>query len=89
MANKKLFVGGLPYAVTDERLETVFAAHGNVESALVVTDKFTGQSRGFGFVEMGSDAEATAAVNGLNETDLDGRTITVAVARPREDRSRW
>ena len=87
--NKKLFVGGLPYAVTDDRLEEVFAAHGAVESARVVTDKFTGQSRGFGFVEMSSPAEASAAVTALNETDLDGRTITVAEARPREDRSRW
>jgi RNA recognition motif-containing protein len=87
--NKKLFVGGLPYAVTDDRLEEVFAAHGSVESARVVTDKFTGQSRGFGFVEMSSPAEASAAVTALNETDLDGRTITVAEARPREDRSRW
>ena len=87
--NKKLFVGGLPYAVTDDRLEEVFAAHGTVESARVVTDKFTGQSRGFGFVEMSSPAEASAAVTALNETDLDGRTITVAEARPREDRSRW
>jgi RNA recognition motif-containing protein len=87
--NKKLFVGGLPYAVTDDRLEEVFAAHGAVESARVVTDKFTGQSRGFGFVEMSSPAEASTAVTALNETDLDGRTITVAEARPREDRSRW
>ena len=60
-----------------------------MESARVVTDKFTGQSRGFGFVEMSSPAEASAAVTALNETDLDGRTITVAEARPREDRSRW
>lgn len=87
--NKKLFVGGLPYAVTDDRLEEVFAAHGSVESARVVTDKFTGQSRGFGFVEMSSPAEASAAVTALNETDMDGRTITVAEARPREERSRW
>lgn len=87
--NKKLFVGGLPYAVTDDRLEEVFAAHGTVESARVVTDKFTGQSRGFGFVEMSSPAEASAAVTALNETDMDGRTITVAEARPREERSRW
>ena len=87
--NKKLFVGGLPYAVTDDRLEEVFAAHGTVESARVVTDKFTGQSRGFGFVEMSSPAEANASVTALNEPDLDGRTITVAVARPKEDRSRW
>ena len=87
--NKKLFVGGLPYAVTDDRLEEVFSVHGTVESARVVTDKFTGQSRGFGFVEMSSPAEASAAAEALNETDLDGRTITVASARPREERSRW
>ena len=87
--NKKLFVGGLPYAVTDDRLEEVFSVHGTVESARVVTDKFTGQSRGFGFVEMSSPAEASAAAEALNETDLDGRTITVAPARPREERSRW
>ena len=87
--NKKLFVGGLPYAVTDDRLEEVFSVHGTVESARVVTDKFTGQSRGFGFVEMSSPAEASAAAEALNETDLDGRTITVAAARPREERSRW
>ena len=88
MANKKLFVGGLPFAVTDDRLGEAFAAHGTVESAQVVTDKFSGQSRGFGFVEMSSESEAAAAVTALNETDLEGRTITVAEARPREDRAR-
>ena len=59
--NKKLFVGGLPYKVTDDRLDEVFAVHGTVESARVVTDKYTGESRGFGFVEMSSPAEAQAA----------------------------
>jgi RNA recognition motif-containing protein len=87
--NKKLFVGGLPYKVTDDRLDEVFAVHGTVESARVVTDKYTGESRGFGFVEMSSPAEAQAAAEGLNETELDGRRITVEVARPREERSRW
>ena len=86
MANKKLYIGGLPYAVTDERLGEVFAAHGTVESARVVTDRWTGESRGFGFVEMSTEEEAAAAVEGLNETNLDGRTISVAEARPREDR---
>ena len=87
--NKKLFVGGLPYKVTDERLEEVFSVHGSVDSARVVTDKYTGESRGFGFVEMSTPTEATAAAEGLNETELDGRRITVEVARPREERSRW
>ena len=84
MANKRMFVGGLPYSVTEDRLREVFEAHGTVESADVVTDKFTGQSRGFGFVEMGSVAEAEAAITALNETDLDGRQITVAEARERQ-----
>ena len=84
MANKRMFVGGLPYSVTEERLREVFEARGSVESADVVTDKFTGQSRGFGFVEMGSVAEAEAAITALNETDLDGRQITVAEARERQ-----
>ena len=87
--NKKLFVGGLPYKVTDDRLEEAFAVHGTVESARVVTDKYTGESRGFGFVEMSSPAEAAAAAAALNETELDGRRITVETARPREERSRW
>ena len=62
--NKKLFVGGLPYKVTDERLEEVFAVHGTVDSARVVTDKYTGESRGFGFVEMSTPAEAQTASEG-------------------------
>ena len=84
MANNRMLVGGLPYSVTEERLREVCEAHGTVESADVVTDKFTGQSRGFGFVEMGSVAEAEAAITALNETDLDGRQITVAEARERQ-----
>ena len=84
MANKKMFVGGLPYSVTGERLREAFGAHGTVESADVVTDKFSGQSRGFGFVEMSSADEAAAAISALNETDLDGRQITVAEANDRK-----
>lgn len=95
-----LYVGGLPYSVTEGRLEEVFSAHGSVASARVISDKFTGQSRGFGFVEMSSADEAQRAINSLNGTQLDGRTLTVNEAKPtaRRDngggsrdgaRSRW
>ncbi len=73
----KLYVGGLPYATTELQLHDLFAQHGTVESARVITDKFTGQSRGFGFVEMSTAEEANAAVTALNGTQLDGRTLTV------------
>jgi RNA recognition motif-containing protein len=79
----KLYVGGLPYSVTEGRLQEIFAAHGTVESAKVITDKFTGQSRGFGFVEMGSGGEAQRAMQALNGTQLDGRSLVV---KPRERR---
>ena len=88
MANKRLYIGGLPYEVTDDRLREVFLAHGNVESASVITDRYSGESRGFGFVEMGTAEEAAAAVAGLNDTEMDGRRITVAEARERQDRGR-
>lgn len=78
----KLYVGGLPYSVTDARLQEIFSAHGTVESANVIADKFTGQSRGFGFVEMSSGSEAQSAISALNGTDLDGRTLTVNEAKP-------
>ena len=78
----KLYVGGLPYSVTGPRLEEVFSAHGTVASANVISDKFTGQSRGFGFVEMGSSSEAQKAIESLNGTQLDGRTLTVNEAKP-------
>lgn len=78
----KLYVGGLPYSVTEARLKEVFSAHGTVESANVIVDKFTGQSRGFGFVEMSSGSEAQSAISALNGTDLDGRTLTVNEAKP-------
>lgn len=83
---RKLYVGGLPYAVTEDRLREVFADHGTVDSASVVMDRQTGQARGFGFVEMATEAEAHAAIKALNDTLMDGRTITVAEARPKEDR---
>jgi RNA recognition motif-containing protein len=82
----KLYVGGLPYSVTEGRLQELFAAHGTVESAKVITDKFTGQSRGFGFVEMGSGTEAQRAIQALNGTQLDGRSLVVNEAKPMERR---
>lgn len=82
----RLFVGNLAYSVDDQTLEGAFAEFGNVTSARVLTDRDTGRSRGFGFVEMATDAEAQAAIDGLNEADLDGRRIVVNEARPREDR---
>ena len=81
----KLYVGGLPYSVTEERLLEIFAAHGTVESAKVIKDKFTGQSRGFGFVDMGSGGEAQRAIQALNGTQLDGRSL-VNEAKPMERR---
>jgi RNA recognition motif-containing protein len=86
--NKKLYVGGLPYSVTDEQLSELFESHGTVESAKVITDRYTDRSRGFGFVEMGTQAEAEAAIQALNGSELDGRSLTVNVSKPREDRAR-
>ena len=85
--NNKLYVGGLPYSTTEEALEQLFSEHGNVESAKVITDRDTGRSRGFGFVEMETAGEAQKAITALNGTDLDGRTLTVNEAKPRENRS--
>lgn len=82
MSNNKLYVGGLPYSVTEGQLQELFAAHGTVESAKVISDKFTGQSRGFGFVEMSSGAEAQTAIQALNGTQLEGRTLVVNEAKP-------
>ncbi len=84
--NNKLYVGGLPYSATDRTLEEVFSEHGTVESARVITDRMTGRSRGFGFVEMSSPEEAQAAIDALNSTQLEGRTLTVNEAKPREKR---
>ncbi len=87
MTSNKLYVGGLPYTITEDRLEELFAEHGTVESARVITDKFTGRSRGFGFVEMSSQEEAQTAIDKLNGTDLEGRSLTVNEAKPREPRT--
>jgi len=82
--SNKLYVGGLPYSVTDGRLEEIFSVHGSVQSARVISDRFTGHSRGFGFVEMGSDEEAQKAIEALNGTELEGRTLIVNEARPQD-----
>ncbi|THJ21560.1 MAG: RNA-binding protein [Nitrospira sp. CG24E] len=83
----KIYVGGLPYSTTEQELSGLFSVHGAVTSSRIITDKFTGQSRGFGFVEMSSDAEAQAAITALNGTELGGRTLTVNEARPQEPRT--
>lgn len=82
----KLFVGSLPWAVDDQKLGDLFSQFGNVVSAVVLKDRMTGRSRGFGFVEMDNDQEAQEALEKLNGSDMDGRKIVVNVARPREDR---
>ncbi|PND38650.1 RNA-binding protein [Paucibacter aquatile] len=82
----KLYVGNLAYSVRDESLHEAFAQFGSVTSAKVMMDRDTGRSKGFGFVEMGSDAEAQSAINGMNGQDLDGRAVVVNEARPREER---
>jgi hypothetical protein len=82
----KLYVGNLSYNIRDEELQQAFAQYGSVSSAKVMMDRETGRSKGFGFVEMGSDAEAQAAINGMNGQALDGRAIVVNEARPREER---
>jgi RNA recognition motif-containing protein len=86
MSNNKLYVGNLAYSVRDQDLQDAFGAYGMVQSAKVMMDRDTGRSKGFGFVEMGSDAEAESAINGLNGQPLAGRSIVVNVARPREER---
>jgi hypothetical protein len=82
----KLYVGNLAYSVRDDSLQQAFSEFGTVTSAKVMMDRDTGRSKGFGFVEMGSDAEAQAAINGMNGQPLEGRAIVVNEARPREER---
>lgn len=84
----KLYVGGLPYATTDQELQEVFVAHGKVTSAKVITDRESGRSKGFGFVEFESADEAQAAIKALDGSDMGGRKIVVNEARPREDKPR-
>lgn len=83
---RKLYCGNLSYSVSSSDLENLFAPFGEVQSAQVIQDRDTGRSKGFGFVEMSTDAEAQAAIDGLNETQQDGRAITVNEAKPRENR---
>jgi len=96
----KLYVGSLPFSTTEQELSELFAPHGTVQSAKVITDRYTGQSRGFGFVEMSTDDEAQKAITTLNGTQLGSRTLVVNEAKPQEkrsfgggdrggDRSRW
>ena len=86
-----IYVGNLPFEVTDESLETTFKEHGEVSSANVIIDRYSGRSRGFGFVEMPNNDEAEAAIQALNGQEQNGRALTVNEARPREDRGprRW
>src|SRR5690348_6153311 len=86
MVGKRLYVGNLSYGTTNEGLQQLFAQFGNVVSAQVVQVRDTGRSKGFGFVEMGTDQEAQAAIQGLHEKENDGRPLTVNEARPREER---
>ncbi len=85
---RKLYVGNLSYGVDSSVLEQLFAAHGTVESAEIISDRETGRSKGFGFVQMASDAEAEAAIAAMNGQQHDGRALTVNEARPREERPR-
>lgn len=88
-----IYVGNLPYSATEEELRTAFAAFGDVSSVNLITDKFSGQSKGFAFVEMADNASADAAIKALNETTMGGRNIKVNQAKPRGERSsggsRW
>jgi RNA recognition motif-containing protein len=82
---RKLYVGNLAYSVTDGALEQLFGQHGTVQSAQIIMDRDTGRSKGFGFVEMGSDQEAQAAITALNLKEVEGRCLTVNEARPRPE----
>jgi RNA recognition motif-containing protein len=82
----KLYVGGLAYSITEQELETLFAEYGTVASAAVIKDRDSGQSKGFGFIEMEDDTQAKAAMAALNGKEINGRSIIVNEARPREDR---
>ena len=82
----KLYVGNLPYSMTDSDLQQLFEQHGTVQSAQVIIDRDTGRSKGFGFVEMGTSEEGQAAIQALHDQEVNGRKLTVNEARPREDR---
>jgi cold-inducible RNA-binding protein len=84
---RRLYVGNLPYSASEQTLEAEFSAHGRVESVKLITDRDTGRSKGFGFIEMSSDAEANAAIAAMNGRELDGRSITVNEARPQNKKA--
>ena len=84
----KIYIGNMPYTITSEELSGLFGEHGSVEDATVITDRETGRSKGFGFVDMPNNSEADRAIKALNSTQLKGRMITVNQARPRGDRPR-
>lgn len=84
--NRKVYVGNLATGIDDAKLRAMFASHGEVDSAEVIKDRITGQSKGFGFVEMSSGGEAQTAISALDGAEHDGRTIKVSAAKPREDR---
>lgn len=84
--NKKLYVGSLPYSVSEDELRELFGQYGSVSSVRIITDKFTGQSKGFGFVEMESSEDAEKAIQGVNGQQVGGRTLTVNIARPPAER---
>ncbi len=84
---KKIYVGNLPYSIGDNELQGMFEPHGSVQSAQVIVDRDSGRSKGFGFVEMSNDDEASAAIEALNGEDMGGRPLTVNEARPRTERS--
>ena len=84
----RIYVGGLPYSASEDDVNKLFSTHGTVTSATVITDKYTGQAKGFGFVEMSSEDESKAAIAALNGTQMGGRTLTVNEAKPREERPR-
>ncbi|MGI5826424.1 MAG: RNA recognition motif domain-containing protein [Patescibacteria group bacterium] len=86
MGENRLYVGGLPYSINEAQLREMFSAAGNVQNATIITDKFSGRSKGFGFVEMTNPEEAQKAIQLFNEKEVDGRKITVNVAKPREER---
>ena len=85
--SKRIYVGGLPFKTTEEEMNALFTTYGQVTSAKLITDKYSGQSRGFGFVEMPDDAEAAAAMEKLNGSDFGGRKLTINEARPMEART--
>ncbi len=85
---KKLYVGGLPYSATDDTLKEMFAQAGTVASAMIIMDRMSGRSKGFGFVEMSTEEEAAKGIELMNGKEVEGRTLTVAEARPMEERPR-